>query len=164
EMSRSLAIAPNGVHFALGTEWYVRLFDLRGTQLWAVSAPSPTWAVNISGDGRFVIAAFGDGILRWYRLRDGTELLSLFLHPDGKRWVLWTPEGFFHAAPGSETLIGRYLRQGAAVAGEFVTAEQLATRFSRPELVARRLEEGIEPTLHEALARIGDVHQVLAGG
>jgi hypothetical protein len=30
--------------------------------------------------------------------------------------------------------------------------------------VARRLEEGIEPTLREALARIGDVRQVLTGG
>jgi hypothetical protein len=87
----------------------VRLFDRRGTQQWAVSAPSTTWAVNISGEGRFVIAADSDGTMRWYRLRDGAELLALFLHPDGKRWVLWTPEGFFHAAPGSETLIGHHL-------------------------------------------------------
>jgi WD40 repeat protein len=164
ESSRSLAITADGARFALGTDWYVRLFDRRGTQLWKVSAPSTTWAVNISGDGRFVIAAFSDGTLRWYRLRDGAELLALFSHPDGTRWVLWTPEGFFHAAPGSETLIGYHLNQGADAAGEFVTAEQLATLFSRPELVARRLEEGIEPTLREALGRIGDVRQVLAGG
>ena len=142
----------------------MRLFDRQGTQLWTINSPSVTWAVNISGDGRFVIAAFGDGTLRWYRLRDGAELLALFLHPDGKRWVLWTPEGFYHAAPGSETLIGYHLNQGADAAGEFVTVEQLATLFSRPELVARRLEEGIEPILREALARIGDVRQVLAGG
>jgi peptidoglycan hydrolase-like protein with peptidoglycan-binding domain len=164
EESRRLAIASDAAHFALSTVGSIRLFDRRGTQLWAVSTPSVPWAVNISGDGRFVLATFGDGTLRWYRLRDGTELLALFLHPDGKRWVLWTPQGFFHAAPGSETLIGYHLNQGADAAGEFVTVERLATLFSRPELVARRLEEGIEPSIREALARIGDVPQVLAGG
>jgi hypothetical protein len=126
--------------------------------------PSVTWAVNLSGDGRLAVAAFGDGTLRWYRLRDGAELLALFLHADGARWVLWTPEGFFTASPGGETLIGYHLNQGAETAGEFVTVEQLYRLYSRPELVARRLEEGIDPELQAALGRIGDVRQVLAAG
>src|SRR5262249_1481015 len=47
ETSRRLSIAPDGACFALGTEWYMRLFDQRGTQLWKVSTPSITRAVNI---------------------------------------------------------------------------------------------------------------------
>jgi hypothetical protein len=164
EGSRRLAITPDDQRFLLGTEWYLRLFDREGQQVWEVPAPSTTWAVNISGDGRLAVAAFGDGTLRWYRLRDGAELLALFVHPDGQRWVLWTPEGFFNAAPGSETLIGYHLNQGPDAAGEFISVEQLYNLFYRPELVARRLEEGIEPVLREALAEIGDVRQVLAAG
>ena len=160
----ALAIAPDGERFLLGTEWNLRLFDRRGKQVWAVPAPSTTWAVNLSGDGRLAVAAFGDGTLRWYRLRDGAELLALFLHADGSRWVLWTPEGFFTASPGGEALIGYHLNQGPDTAGEFVTVEQLYRLYSRPELVARRLEEGIDTEIQAALARIGDVRQVLAGG
>ena len=89
--------------------------------------PSTTWAVNISGDGRLAVAAFSNGTLRWYRLKDGAQLLALFLHADGTRWVMWTPEGFFHTAPGSETLIGYHLNQGADQAGEFVSVGWGAT-------------------------------------
>jgi peptidoglycan hydrolase-like protein with peptidoglycan-binding domain len=164
EFSRVLAIAPDRQRFLLGTQWYLRLFDRRGKQVWELPTPSPTWAVNISGDGRLAVAAFSDGTLRWYRLHDGAELLALFLHTDGTRWVLWTPEGFFSASPGGEALIGYHLNQGPEAAGELVTVEQLYRLYSRPELVARRLEEGIDTELQAALARIGDVRQVLAAG
>lgn len=164
EQSRCLALAPDASRFLLGTEWYLRLFDRQGQQMWAVPVPSTTWAVNITGDGRLAVTAFNDGTLRWYRMRDGAELLALFLHADGKRWVLWTPEGFFNASPGGEALVGYHLNQGPDAAGEFVTVEQLYRLFYRPELVARRLEEGVEPALQEALARMGNVRQVLTAG
>jgi WD40 repeat protein len=85
EISRQLAIAPYGERFLLGTSGYLRLFDRRGKQVWAVPTPTSTSAVNLSGDGRLAIAAFGDGTLRWYRLHDGAERLALFLHTDGAR-------------------------------------------------------------------------------
>jgi WD40 repeat protein len=164
EISRVLAISPDGERFLLGTEWNLRLFDRWGKQIRRLPTPSVTRAVNIGGDGRVAVAAFGDGTLRWYRLRDGAELLALFLHTDGSRWVLWTPEGFFTSSPGGEAVVGYHLDQGPDTAGEFVTVEQLYRLYSRPELVARRLEEGIDTELQAALARIGDVRQVLAAG
>ena len=30
--------------------------------------PGAVWAVNVSGDGRLVVAAYGDGTIRWHRL------------------------------------------------------------------------------------------------
>ncbi len=36
------------------------------------------WAVNLSADGRFVVAGYGDGTIRWHRFRDGREVLALF--------------------------------------------------------------------------------------
>ena len=53
----------------------------------------------------------GDGTLRWYDARDGKERLALFVHPDAKRWVLFTPEGFYDASPDAESLIGYQLNQ-----------------------------------------------------
>ena len=85
EMSRSLAIAPDGHCFVLGTEWYLRCYDRQGKELWKALAPSATWGVNISGDGRIVVAAYADGTIRWHRLSDGQELLALFAHADRKR-------------------------------------------------------------------------------
>ena len=39
ERSRSLAIAPDGKHFLLGTVWWLRLFDRQGRQQWAAPVP-----------------------------------------------------------------------------------------------------------------------------
>ncbi|MCA1818376.1 MAG: hypothetical protein LC746_18700, partial [Acidobacteria bacterium] len=85
ERSRSLAIAPDGERFLLGTDFYSRLFNRSGQELWKVPAPGAAWAVNISGDGRLALAAYGDGTIRWYRMTDGKELLAFFPHKDRKR-------------------------------------------------------------------------------
>lgn len=87
EFSRSLAIAPDGKRFLLGTGWYLRLFDRDGNEIWRVPAPGAAWAVNISQNGRVTVAAFSDGTIRWYRMSDGRELLTLFPHNDRKRWI-----------------------------------------------------------------------------
>jgi hypothetical protein len=159
----SMDTTPDGEHELWSFGSFLWLSDRRFKVVWAVPVPSTTRAVKVSGDGRLAVAAVADGTLRWYRLRDGAELLALFLHTDG-RWVLWTPEGFFAASQGGEALIGYHLNQGPDTAGEFVTVEQLYRLYSRPELVARRLNEGIDTELQAALARFGDVRQVLAGG
>jgi WD40 repeat protein len=83
ETSQSLAIAPDGQRFLLGTTWWLRLFNRDGTQRWRVAAPGTTRAVTVTPDGRTAIAGFSDGTLRWYRLQDGVELLAFFPHPDG---------------------------------------------------------------------------------
>ena len=88
EMSRGLAIAPDDSKFLLGTDYYIRLFDRSGTELWNVAAPAVAWSVNISGNGKLAAAAYGDGTIRWYRLADGKELLAFFPHADKRRWVL----------------------------------------------------------------------------
>ena len=66
------------------------------------------------------------------------------VHGDGKRSVLWTPEGFYDASPGADNLIGIHLNQGRNQAGEFVGSSQLAQRFYRPDLISRRLAGDVE--------------------
>jgi len=163
ERSRVLAIARDASRFVLGTEWWLRSFDARGTQSWRQRIPATAWAVNVTDDGRFVIAALGDGTIRWYDAATGREQLALFVHARDGRWVLWTPEGFSDAVPGGDALFGYHLNQGLAHAGEFIDNSQLAAMMYRPDLITRRLN-GDEPALEAAVRQIGDVRTVLAAG
>jgi len=143
EMSCSLAIAPDKKRkkrFLLGTNFNLRLFDSSGKQLWWADVPGIAWAVNISGDGRLAVAGFSDGTLRWYNLADGKELLALFAHKDVKRWVAWTPKGFYQASAGAEDLIGWHLNHGGKKAPDFYGASRFREQFYRPDVVARVLE------------------------
>ncbi|ALG68264.1 caspase family protein [Beggiatoa leptomitoformis] len=134
ERSRSLAIAPNAQHFLLGTSWYLRYFDAQGEQIWAKSAPSITWGVNITDNG-LAVAAFADGTIRWYRLSDGKELLAFFPHADKKRWVVWTPQGYYAASAGGESLVGWHVNKGADQEADFFEMGQFREKYYRPELI-----------------------------
>src|SRR3989440_2361528 len=147
ESSRSLAITPDGERFLLGTEFYIRLFNRSGQELWNVPAPGIAWAVNISGDGRLALAAYADGTIRWYRMTDGKELLAFFPHKDRKRWILWTPSGYYDASPGAEDLIGWHVNNGRDQAADFFPVGQFRDKFYRPDVVAKILK-----TLDEQLA------------
>jgi DNA-binding beta-propeller fold protein YncE len=139
ENSRCLALAPNQQSFLLGAEWHLYCFGADGTQLWSTPAPGPTWAVNVSGDGRVGVAAFGDGTIRWYRMTDGHELLALFPHGDRKRWVLWTPSGYYDCSPGGEDLIGWQVDRGRDQAADFFPAGRFRSAFYRPDVIGKVL-------------------------
>lgn len=168
ETSRSLAVSSDSHRFALGSEWNVRVFDQSGRSLWPKPTPvqSPAWLVNLSADGRFVVAGLGDGSIRWYRSGNGSEALALFVHPDG-RWVLWTPEGFYDASPataaqpgGGASLLGYHLNQGRDREATFVSSAQLK-QFFRPDLVNARLLRGDEAPVAAAVNQVGDVRELL---
>lgn len=144
ERSRSFAVASDGGHFALGTEYRLRVFDNTGTAIWDKSMPGVTWGTVISGDGRFVIAAVGDGTLRWFRLTDGEELLALFVHAKDQRWVAWTPKGYYTASPGADDLIGWHINRGWEQAADFFPATRFRNEFSRPDIVQIVLEKADE--------------------
>jgi hypothetical protein len=120
EPSRSLAIHPNGDRFVLGAEWSLQAIDAKGEQLWQRPAPSISWAVNISGDGRLVVAAYADGTIRWHRMDDGRELLALYVLADKQNWVAWTPEGFYGATAGAFGVLQWQVNRGFDAAAETV--------------------------------------------
>ena len=163
EWSRSLAVAADHSGFVLGTEWSLRSFDANGRERWRQPVPGVAWSVNLSGDGRFLVAALDDGTLRWYDAATGVERLALFIHARDKRWVLFTPEGFYQASPGGDSMIGYHLNQGADREGEFIDSAQLAGVFFRPDLISKRLA-GDEAAIAQAVQSVGDVRAVLAAG
>jgi WD40 repeat protein len=105
ELARSIAIHPQLSRFALGTDWHLRTFDSNGELIWRKRTPRPAWASNITGDGRLLVAAHDNGIIRWHRLDDGRELLTLYPMLNKRDWVAWTPEGVYAATPGAQGIL-----------------------------------------------------------
>ena len=139
-MSHKLAISPGKDTFLLGTNLFLYLFDREGNERWKARTPGDAWDVNISPDGRFALAALGDGTVRWYRMKDGREVLSFFPHADKKRWVLWTPSGYYDASPGAEELIGWHINNGSDQAADFFPISKFRRDYYRPDVVAKTLE------------------------
>jgi WD40 repeat protein len=144
---RAQSVAARGGRVLLGADTTLRMFDANGTQVWEQPAPGAAWRVNLSADGRLAVAAFDDGTVRWFRARDGQELLALFLTRDARRWVAFTPSGYYAAGPGGEELIGWHVNRGSAEAADFFPVAQFRQRFYRPDIVTRVLD-----TLDEAAA------------
>jgi hypothetical protein len=147
ERARSLAIAPDGGSFVLGTEWYLRRFDAEGAALWKApkAVPGVVWGVNLAREGRLIVAAYSDGTIRWHRADDGEELLALFIHlPDGpkdtppekREWIIFTPEGYFEASsPEAEDLIGWHVNRGPDEAADFYPVEMFAKVYRSPAMI-----------------------------
>jgi WD40 repeat protein len=142
EQARSLAIVPGGQHFVLGTSWALRLFDKSGHEVWpeAVGDQGYAFQVNVSSDGWLVIVAYSDGTIRWRRLSDGQEVLALFMHPDGQRWIAWTPQGYYDAALGADDLIGWHINHSYDRAPDFYPVSQFRDHFYRPDVIQRALK------------------------
>ena len=141
DRSNSLAIHPSGKSFVLGTGWSLNAYDAHGAPLWFRSAPGAeaVQAVNITRDGRLVVAAYGDGTIRWHRMEDGQELLALLPLPDRANWVAWTPEGFYAATAGAQVVLRWHVNRGWQLA-ESVPVEDIPGSY-RPEVLPLVLQE-----------------------
>lgn len=135
EKARSLSLDPSRNAAYLGTSWHIHRFNAQGQPQWRVAMPADVWGINRSADGQLLVAALGDGTLRWYRASDGQELLALFVHADQQRWVLWTPSGYYDASIGAEDLIGWHVNRGADQAADFFPASRFREQFNRPDVI-----------------------------
>jgi WD40 repeat protein len=140
----SSATSPDGNSLLIGTSSYLRYFDFSGGERWSVPTPDAALAVNISTDGKLAVAGYGDGTIRWHRMTDGKELLAFFPHADRKRWVLWTPSGYYDASPGAEELIGWHINNGKDQVADFFPVGQFRSTYYRPDLISKILGTGDE--------------------
>jgi WD40 repeat protein len=108
--------------------------------IWQRAAPSAVWAVNISGDGRLAVAAYGDGTISWHRMDDGRELLALYVLADKQNWVAWTPEGFYAATAGAFGVLQWQVNRGLDAAADTVPVNTIP-RLRRPDALALVLQE-----------------------
>lgn len=140
ETGLRVAAFAGGRRFLLATQWSLFLFDAAGVRQWSAALPASAAAIHASADGRFAVAALGDGTIRWYRAADGAELLALFPHPDRQRWVLWTPEGYYDCSPAGDELLGFETSRGEDQPPEFQPAAQLRSKYFQPEKVSKALQ------------------------
>jgi hypothetical protein len=140
ERSRSLAVHLDGKRFVLGTEWYLRALDAKGKPLWQRPVPGIVWGVNITSDGRLVVAAYGDGTIRWHRMDDGRELLALYVLADKQNWVAWTTEGFYGATAGAFGVLQWQVNRGFDAAADTVPVNAIPS-LRRPDALALVLQE-----------------------
>ncbi len=139
-VSRSLAMVPGETNFMLGTDSTLDRFDETGQLKWRVWPEGAAHGVNMTADGKIVIATLGDGTIRWYRASDGVELLAFFVHAPDRKWIAWTPKGYYAASPGGEDLIG-WLVNGKTWDDipDFFPASRFRDRFYRPDIVQQVL-------------------------
>lgn len=162
EVSMTAAVAADSSGFLLGTSAYLRYYQKNGAEKWRVAVPATTWQVNLSSDGRWVLAAFADGTVRWYRSRDGLEMLALFLHADGKRWVAWTGQGHYSASPGGEDLFGWQIDRGLSRPADFFPGSRFRARYFRPDVIAQVLVSAdFEAAHHQATATVNPLGATL---
>jgi WD40 repeat protein len=140
DVSKSLSIHPDGKRFAIGTAWSLQTFDAEGKLLWRRIAPGQVWAVNITGDGRIVVAAYSDGTIRWHRMDDGRELLALTVLSDKQNWVAWTPEGFYAATTGAYGALRWHVNHGLDAVGTTIPASSIP-KLRRPDALPLVLQE-----------------------
>jgi hypothetical protein len=152
DTSLSLAVHPAGDRFVLGTAFTLSAFDVRGAKLWRRSAPSHVFAVNITGDGRLVVAAYGDGTIRWHRMADGVELLAFMPLPDRTNWVAWTPEGFYGATAAAHGVLRWHVNRGWNPA-DSVAIEDIPGSF-RPAVAD---SGGSRPRIRDDVAQHSDL-------
>ena len=137
EVAQSLAIQPDRTGFLLGTNNALWLFNPSGSVQWRIRTPAIVWGVNTNG--QVATTALGDGTIRWYRLSDGEEILAFFPHPDRKRWILWTPSGYYDASPGGEDFIGWHVNNGPDQAADFFPVSRFRATYFRPDVIDRVL-------------------------
>ncbi len=142
EMSRSYAIAPGDETLLLGTEWALRSYDRNLKLRWMVPLTAVVRAVNISGDGGVAVAALSDGTVRWLRMRDGAELLALFVHARSEDWIAWIPQGYYLSSPQGDNFIGWLRNRGRESAPDFYRAVQFERVLYRPDLVQAHFRSG----------------------
>ena len=136
----SLAIFPDKRAFIVGGDYKIYKFDVNGNKLWEIPTSAVVWGVNISGNGKVVVAAIGDGTIRWYRSDNGKELLALFPNLDKRRWVLWSPSGYYDCSIGGEELIGWHVNNGSDMESDFFSISKFKSKFYRPYVMAKILD------------------------
>ncbi len=140
EICRSVDIANHQEAIVFGAEWSICALDAAGKKSWNTSVQGTAWAVNIAANNKVVAACQGDGTVRWYRMSDGTLLLTLFIHPDRKRWVLWTPSGYYDASAGAEEFIGWHVNEGEDTEALYYPISKFRSIYYRPDVIDRILQ------------------------
>lgn len=145
--ARCLTILPDGKSCVLGGEGFLLLYPAASLSHFSdFSLPTQdttVLSVNGSADGALIAAALPGGVIRWYRAsRDpmgARTILTLYLFPDLRRWLLFTPDGYYDASPGAEEALTLLIERARGWAAQGLAPAQLREKFHRPDIIDRVL-------------------------
>jgi len=142
EWPRMWAMSHDGCRFVFAGKWTIRGRDANLKPLWRRDGPGSVWAVNITGNNRFVIAAYDDGTIRWHEMDSGRELLALMLLPssDEENWVAWTPEGYYATTVGAVGVLQWHINQPQAMSRTVRASD--VRKLNLPEALLLTLQAG----------------------
>jgi WD40 repeat protein len=136
EVLEYFAVRPDRAGLVIITSWDgLHSFDADAKLRWSRVGHGNLAGANFGQRGDLVIVAYHDGTIRWHRWSDGAELLSLFVDAKTKRFVAWTPTGYYMASAGGEDLIGWHVNRGWNQPADFFPASRFRDRFNRPDIV-----------------------------
>ncbi|RZL93989.1 MAG: hypothetical protein EOP76_08235 [Variovorax sp.] len=134
------AMAHDGSALFVGTSWYLIKLDPSGQAVWRQNFSSELRGVNASADGTLVVITLADGTARWLRPSDGSEVLALFAHNNGRDWVLWRPDGYYASSEEGDQYVGWHVNRGLEREPDFYRAVQFERVFYRPDLLRSALD------------------------
>ena len=134
------AMAHDGSALFVGTSWYLIKLDRSGQSAWRQNFSSELRGVNASADGALVVITLADGTARWLRQSDGSEVLALFTHNNGRDWVLWRPDGYYASSEEGDQYVGWHVNRGLEREPDFYRAVQFERVFYRPDLLRSALD------------------------
>ena len=131
-----------GGRAAVGGSHGLYLFDARSgaERSEFLAHTGHVYAVAPSPDGRHLLSGSDDQTLRIWDPARPEPLLSLFVA--GDEWVAWTPEGYYAASAGGESLAGWQVNNGPDRLGTFYPAGRFRKAMYRPDALKLLLKSG----------------------
>lgn len=135
----AVALAPRSETAAAVREGELILFGRNGAITLQTKLPGRAEQVALSGNGRLAAVAFSDGTIRWFRTENGAECLALYAAPDGKRWLAWTPSGYYDTSLEGERLVGWEVARDAVHSADMFRMGTFREHYYRPDITSRVL-------------------------
>lgn len=152
ETSRAVSFFRNSDDAVLGTSWALYRVASDGEIVWRIRTQTEVRAVNVTRDGAVILTTMLDGTVRWWRASDGQQLLAMLVLRDG-RWVVWTPDGYFDAGVGADSLVGWVVNRADGSGTDYFPVGRLRERFHQPryiDLLVESLDPGVALARHQA--------------
>jgi sugar lactone lactonase YvrE len=127
--------AADGSAVVVGADYRLYCLKPDGTVRWKAKLPSLAASIKIADTAPVAAVLLQNGTIHWYHRQDGALLLSLYLHPQRPSWLLWTPDGYYDAAPDVESYLGRHRYNGSGQAMSFHPVAEQRERYHRPDIV-----------------------------
>jgi WD40 repeat protein len=130
----------SGKRAAVGCDYGLYLFNTETGQV-IYNLPGhfdAVLALAPSVNQRYLLSGSIDHTLEIWNIEKYEHLASLFFA--GNEWIAWTPQGYYAASVGGESLMGWHVNQGPDQVGQYFPASRFHTTHYRPDIIRQLLD------------------------